>query len=134
LRADDFSGGEATVKARLEQLGFEVVRRNEVNESPDTQRNPPWIRDELILALDLYVRLGGRGFSHSHPAILKCSELLNQLQRLLGLAGLETLRDPNGVYMKLMNFRRFDPVFTTEGRQSLTSSLLKNLFRAIGQV
>src|SRR5262249_20738813 len=117
LQADDFSGGEVTVKARLEQLGFQVVRRNEASEGSDAQRNPPWIRDELILALDLYMRLGGRGFSQSHPAILECSELLNQLHRLLGSVASETLRNPNGVYMKLMNFRRFDPEYTAEGRQ-----------------
>jgi 5-methylcytosine-specific restriction protein A len=119
LQADDFSGGEATVKARLEQLGFEVVRRNEANAGLDVRRNPPWIRDELILALDLYMRLGGRGFSHSNPAILECSKLLNKLQRLLGSAVSETLRNPNGVYMKLMNFRRIDPMYTAEGRQGL---------------
>jgi 5-methylcytosine-specific restriction protein A len=115
-----FSGGEATVKAHLERLGFEVVQANESGLGSDGRTNPPWIRDELILALDLYVRLEGRGFSHSHPAIQECSKLLNKLQRLLGTARSETLRNPNGVYMKLMNFRRFDPVFAATGRQGLT--------------
>ena len=29
-------------------------------------------------------------------------------------------RNPNGVYMKLMNFRRFDPVYQAQGKTGLT--------------
>ena len=29
-------------------------------------------------------------------------------------------RNPNGVYMKMMNFRRFDPEYTRQGRVGLT--------------
>ena len=28
-------------------------------------------------------------------------------------------RNPNGVYMKAMNFRRFDPVYTSQGKKGL---------------
>jgi hypothetical protein len=28
-------------------------------------------------------------------------------------------RNPNGVYMKLMNFRRFDPVYRAQGKSGL---------------
>ena len=48
LRAEDFSGGEQTVKQKLISLGFDVVVRR--------GRNPPWTREESILALDLYLR------------------------------------------------------------------------------
>jgi 5-methylcytosine-specific restriction protein A len=51
LTAADFSGGEATVARRLRELGFEVPEAG--------KRNPSWSRDELILALDLYVRFKG---------------------------------------------------------------------------
>jgi 5-methylcytosine-specific restriction enzyme A len=119
LRSAEFSGGEATVKSQLERLGFEIARNDQSYRDTEGQRNPLWIRDELILALDLYVQLGGQGFSHNHPGIVGCSELLNKLQRLLGTARSDTLRNQNGVYMKLMNFRRFDPVFTDTGRQGL---------------
>jgi len=47
LPARDFSGGEATVAARLEQLGFTVTR---------PQQLPDWAADEPLLALDLYRR------------------------------------------------------------------------------
>jgi hypothetical protein len=49
LRPAVFSGGEATVKRKLEALGFQVVT---LDPRPDDHgRNPPWERDELILAL-----------------------------------------------------------------------------------
>jgi 5-methylcytosine-specific restriction protein A len=51
LPADNFSGGESTVAARLRSLGFEV-------ETGGTGRNPPWAWDELIIALDLYLEYG----------------------------------------------------------------------------
>ncbi len=37
-----------------------------------------------------------------------------------GLSGTETLRNPNGVYMKLMNYRSHDPRFTGRGRKGLS--------------
>jgi hypothetical protein len=52
LRPSDFTGGKATVKRRLEGLRFTV-------QGPEEVRNPPWSRDELILALDLYLRNRG---------------------------------------------------------------------------
>ena len=48
MRFSEFSGGDATVVPLLERLGFTVVGRG--------GRNPNWVRDELILTLDLYLR------------------------------------------------------------------------------
>jgi predicted HNH restriction endonuclease len=48
------------------------------------------------------------------------SDTLNRLGRYLGIATADRFRNVNGVYMKLMNFRRFDPVFTQAGRRGLT--------------
>lgn len=38
----------------------------------------------------------------------------------LGLSEMEKFRNPNGVYMKLMNFRSYDPEFTKYGKVGLT--------------
>ena len=35
--------------------------------------------------------------------------MLSRMARLLGLSTAETFRNANGVYMKMMNFRRLDP-------------------------
>jgi 5-methylcytosine-specific restriction enzyme A len=48
------------------------------------------------------------------------SETLNRLGRYLGIATEDRFRNINGAYMKLINFRRFDPVFTQAGKQGLS--------------
>jgi 5-methylcytosine-specific restriction protein A len=70
-------------------------------------RNPPWQRDELILALDLYVRHGGAHLSDGNPEVVTLSRVLNALPIHAG-ARAAGYRNPNGVSMKLLNFRRFD--------------------------
>jgi 5-methylcytosine-specific restriction protein A len=135
LAHSDFSGGEATVQAKLESLGFQVS-----SNKPDSgthprsgisalgsslgpsvspsSRNPDWMRDELILALDLYVRFGGRSPDKASSEISELSGLLNRLSGAIGSAA--DYRNNNGVYMKLMNFRRFDPVYQAQGKSGLS--------------
>ncbi len=111
LAASEFSGGESSVAHRLRQLGFTI--------SEPPARNPAWTRDELILALDLYVRFMGNPPDKGSKEIVALSVLLNRIAG--GLEGGDvTLRNPNGVYMKLMNFRRFDPVYQAQGKSGLT--------------
>lgn len=82
-------------------------------------RNPPWGRDELILALDLYLANDGNPPGKSSRPVVELSEVLGAMGRTLGQGDAATYRNPNGVYMKLMNFRRFDPAFTSYGRVGL---------------
>ncbi len=42
-------------------------------------KNPTWTRDELILALDLYFRVGLPRWSASNPEVIKLSKILNEL-------------------------------------------------------
>lgn len=120
LRAEDFSGGEATVVHTLQGLGFEI------STAGDNARNPNWIRDELILALDLYVRNPVSPPGKTSEAIRTLSAQLDQLARLLGRTGHSDFRNPNGVYMKVMNFRRFDPQFTSVGKSGLSHGSLED--------
>lgn len=128
LKAEEFSGGVQTVQRRLEALGF-VVRRSstapaghpKADEIEQPRRNPVWQRDELILALNTYVRFQGNPPSHSSPEIEDLSKTLNRFHMLIGTPRADTLRNTNGVYMKLMNFRRFDPTFIALGRAGLSS-------------
>ena len=53
-------------------------------------------------------------------AIAALSREINATAHRLGLTGSETLRNRNGVYMKLMNFRSHDPQFTGRGRKGLS--------------
>jgi len=76
-------------------------------------RNPPWSRDELILALDLYFRTNVTRLGKTSAEVVELSRSLNALPIHPERTG--TYRNPNGVYMKLMNFRRLDPQNDGEG-------------------
>lgn len=84
------------------------------------QRNMPWSRDELILALDLYMRHRAAPPAKDAPEILELSDALNNLGAVLGQRASGTYRNENGVYMKLMNFRRLDPQYTVDGKKGLS--------------
>jgi len=79
------------------------------------ERNPSWTRDELIITLDFYLRYTPIIPSKTSQQILDLSTFLNQLREKVGAKGDEKFRNPNGVYMKLMNFRRFDPDYKGAG-------------------
>jgi 5-methylcytosine-specific restriction protein A len=111
LAWDDFSGGERTVKRKLEALDFEVVA---LDVPPGGQRrNPPWERDELILALDLYLRVGL--VDDSDPRVIELSELLNRLPLHPLHPDPGRFRNPNGVHLKLANFAALDPSYPGAG-------------------
>ena len=80
-------------------------------------RNPIWNRDELILAMDFYLRHAPQIPNKGSAEIADLSEQLKCLQRRLGGDRTATFRNANGVYMKLMNFRRFDPSYEGKGLQ-----------------
>lgn len=113
LQASDFSGGGPTT-AKLRALGFTVV------DGEADPQNPDWVRDEIILAMDLYLQRRDRLPGKGSPEVAALSALLIRLHSVLGTKGKPTLRNTNGVYMKLMNFRRLDPTVTGSGRTGLT--------------
>lgn len=83
-------------------------------------RNPNWTRDELILALDFYFRFRDRIPGANSLEIQSLSKDISAVAKRLNLTGSENFRNPNGVYMKLGNFRRLDPTYTSEGRSGLS--------------
>jgi 5-methylcytosine-specific restriction protein A len=111
----EFSGGNGSGQANrlVESLGFQVVSLRD--------NNPDWIRDELVLALDVYLRHRPNPPGKDSEEIAALSRTLRALgpalfpQRDLG----PTFRNANGVYMKLMNLRRLDPQYTQDGRKGL---------------
>lgn len=113
LKFDDFKGGERDVAQHLRRLGFDVAST--------PSRNPNWTRDELIVALSFYLACDGNPPGKTSKEIIELSETLNQLGQLLGIEVSGSYRNANGVYMKLMNFRRFDERFKSQGKSGLTS-------------
>ncbi len=121
---DELARNEAGVKAWAFGLSEENrstgAREVPIGEETESKRNPPWSRDELVLALDLYLK---DRFSPPGPAskeVVELSDLLGRMAVAQGRSKTETFRNPNGVYMKMLNFRRFDPEFTSEGKTGLT--------------
>lgn len=90
------------------------------SEAPSLARNERWGRDELILALYLYMKHRDKPLQKGAPEIASLSNLLNDLGAVLGQKNSNTYRNENGVYMKLMNFRNRDPHYKAEGRVGLT--------------
>ena len=83
-------------------------------------KNPPWRRDEIILALDLYSRLEPGQISHSNPEIIELSRLLNRLPIFNIRPDEVKFRNPNGVALKLSNFLAIDPSYSGKGMSSFS--------------
>lgn len=83
------------------------------------QSNPAWSRDELVLALDLYLRHRDGLPGKNHPEVQALSQSLNLIGNATGVSKNQSFRNTNGVCMKLNNFRRWDPSYTNSGRTGL---------------
>jgi 5-methylcytosine-specific restriction protein A len=90
------------------------------SEEPDS--NPDWTRDELIIALHFYLQHRPNPPGKGSSEIIELSKVLNRLgEKLFSPEDrADTFRNENGVYMKLMNLRRFDPQYTSEGKSGLS--------------
>ncbi len=69
--------------------------------------NPVWVRDEIILAMDLYMRAGRRQLLPSHEEVIRLSQLLNRLPIHSKSVRDENFRNPN--------FFGIDPVHNQPG-------------------
>jgi 5-methylcytosine-specific restriction protein A len=74
-----------------------------------------WTRDELILALDVYVRLSPRTPDPHLPEVVALSGLLRREILRPDEAREPNFRSPASVVMKLMNFRSLDSAFKGKG-------------------
>lgn len=108
LSAEMFSGGDSTVANRLEKLGFDVTRPVSL---------PDWSTDELMLALDLYLReRDGGSFDPSSPLVVGLSEELKALRIFADeVRAVPRFRNTNGVSLKLHNFSSIDPAHPGKG-------------------
>lgn len=116
-----FSGGAQALPSPWTPQSFQTMReltpsaaaimadawRHRASEAP-SHRNPPWHRDELILALDLYFRLGRTLPDDTHPEVVTLSRFLNSLEIHAKRPDEARFRNPNGVALKLANFRALD--------------------------
>ena len=90
-------------------------------------RNPPWTRDELILALDLYFKVNPLHTSGNHPEIKSLSVLLNKLPAQ-GHAADAKLYRMQGLWEGMVDIRgcsRHDP-FAARDKASATFHILRD--------
>lgn len=79
-------------------------------------RNPPWNKDEIILALDLYFALEWKEMEPTGPEVIALSNLLNRARLAIGSSSVgPNYRNPNSVSMKLQNFKALDPRYQGSG-------------------
>jgi 5-methylcytosine-specific restriction enzyme A len=105
-----FSGGKTAATKVLEALGFKIF----VKDKPPP-RNPNWTRDELILAVEFYKKHAPSIPGKTDSRLIETSHEIRAVAESLGLHGDETFRNPNGVYMKLMELRKYDPKYSGKG-------------------
>lgn len=112
LAYNELSGGLSDAAQRLIEAGFEVAKPNA------NPHDVAWSWEEHVLALELYLAdpTVGKG---SQP-IQDLSQLLRKMAARLGISGSDKFRNANGVYMKLMNFRRLDPAYQSLGKAGLS--------------
>lgn len=84
-------------------------------------RNPFWSRDEVILALDTYLRHESSRLHQDHPAVVELSRTLNALGKYLHREMGRDFRNANGVYMKMGNFLHLDPKYNGVGLSSVST-------------
>lgn len=89
------------------------------NEEASKRRNPAWTRDELLVALDYYFRHPGESHDPGKASVEELTLQIGQVAKSLGITGSDTLRNANGVSMKLLNFRAHDPDYQARGRVGL---------------
>ena len=83
-------------------------------------RNPTWTEDELVLALDLYFRLGRHVGDTSRPEVIQLSTTLNSLPVHPASVRSGTFRDPAGVSMKLGNISQLDEALVATNQELVT--------------
>ena len=82
-------------------------------------RNPVWTREELLLGLQLYLHHRASLLPKDSPEVIELSVFLGEIAKARGVAAVATYRNATGVYMKMMNFRRFDPAYIKGGKVGL---------------
>jgi 5-methylcytosine-specific restriction enzyme A len=102
-------------------LSTAELLRARLDERSDKTRNPPWRRDEVILALDTYFHHNPSHMSQNDPSVVELSGILVALSERLGGSVPTSFRNANGVYMKLCNFLHLDPNYPGEGLSSVSA-------------
>ena len=118
----EFGGGnEANAYARKREFKITHLRA----------KNPDWCRDELIVALDFYLRNRDQGFRQGSPEIEGLSLLLQSIGRHVHNYESATFRNANGVFRRIGNFQSLDPNYPGKGLENI-GALGKEVWEEFG--
>ena len=92
-----------------------IVSLIKVSTKEKSIRPPKWHRDEIILALQLYHSIESKEMDSKNPKIIEVSKILNKLPIHKSRTEHINFRNPNGVSMKLNNFKAIDPNYDRKG-------------------
>ncbi len=92
---------------------------------------PNWTRDEIILAIELYHRHGGKVLDKSHKDVVELSEMLRRLPIHPPEVRGPKFRNPTGVARKLGNIQSVDPNVPARGSEN-GGHLTEKVFEEIG--
>src|SRR4028119_359853 len=95
--------------------------------------NPDWVRDEAILALDVYFKDKSAASNKNHPNVLELSSFLNKLALFPDNTKDNTFRNPNGASMKLSYFRRLDPEYDNKGLKGSGGKLEEDVWNEFSE-
>ncbi len=101
LRPKEVQGASTTLRG----LGFTIL-----------DRTPPWHEDEMVLALDTYLKYRGLRLGKTFPAVRALSDHLRALAPLRGMTVVAKFRNPAGIEQQLGKFLNLDPTTTLSGR------------------
>jgi len=122
-----YQGPSAILKKETFDCILNLVTKERSNIKKEKTRNPKWREEELILALDLYMKNATSLPDEKGNKAIQLSNFLNELAIKEGLTLTSTYRNPNSVVMKLHNFRSFDPNYKGKAL-SRTSKLDKKIW------
>jgi len=100
----------------LETVGDSIYRFIGLDAGHEEKiKNPLWTRDELIIATAFYKEHAPHIPSKTDERLIQLANEIRSLAMSLGLFGNNTFRNPNGVYMKLMELKKYDPEYLGKG-------------------
>jgi hypothetical protein len=91
--------------------------------------NPDWTKDEVILALDLYINRADRTqLPINHPEVIRLSNRLRSFDIYPISERGDSFRNPNSVHIRLGGFLSLDPKYEGEGMKGSTSKLVQSVW------
>ncbi len=120
-----------TIWHELQQMlsakGNKGMTENLTNKK-EKNTNPNWIREELILALNLYFDLDQGQMHKGHPDVIRVSNELRELQIHTEIPDQKKFRTSSSISRRLGNFKTMDIRYGGEGLAN-SGKLAKEVFK-----